>query len=194
MARFLILLLAALAACMSAPSWGQSAQSFGALPPPVDLEIRNIRQETDSWCWAAVAQQVIEKQRGKSPPQCALVAMANGQMPSFCCSNPARCRVAGTLGQIQRLIRNFGQQSTAIAPPTDSHTLYRTLQAGRPIILAIRNSRYDGHVVVLTGMTWYAGEKGPVAVLHINDPLGVIAERLFFDDLLPRWEAAIVVR
>jgi hypothetical protein len=102
--------------------------------------------------------------------------------------------VAGTLPQIQRLIANFGQQSSGIAPPTDSRTLYRTLQAGRPIILAIRNSRYDGHVVVLTGMTWYAGEKGPVAVLHINDPLGVIAERIYFDDLLPRWEAAIVLR
>lgn len=162
--------------------------------PPVDLGIRNIPQETDVWCWAAVAQQVIVKRKGTSPPQCALVAMVHGRYPSFCCPHYERCAVAGSLGQIQKLIRNFGQRSSALGPPTDAMSLYRNLRAGRPIILAIRNSPYSGHVVVLTGMSWVNGANGrPEAVLHVNDPLQVIPARLTWRALLPRWQAAIVV-
>ena len=108
--------------------------------PAVDLGIRNIRQETEVWCWAAAAQQVIVKRKGYSPPQCALVAMVHGRYPSFCCPNYERCTVPGTLGQIQKLIRNFGQRSSSLSPPTDAMTLYRNLRAGHPIILAVRNS------------------------------------------------------
>lgn len=186
MRLFLALLLAAYAA---APA----AAQMRSLPPPVDLGIRNIMQETDVWCWAAVAQQVIVKRKGRSPPQCALVAMVHGRYPSFCCPHYERCAVAGSLRQIQTLIRNFGQRTTTLSPPTNAMSLYRTLRRGRPIILAIRNSRFTGHVVVLTGMTWTEGAQGPEAVLHVNDPLRVIPNRLPFRALVPRWEAAIVV-
>jgi hypothetical protein len=163
------------------------------IPPPVDLGIRNIRQDTEVWCWAAVAQQVIIKRKGESPPQCALVAMVHGHYPRFCCPHYERCAVSGTLAQIQTLIRNFGQRSSMISPPTDAMSLYRTLRAGRPIILALRNSGAIGHVVVLTGMTWVNGPKGPEALLHVNDPLALVPERMNWRDLLPRWQAAIVV-
>jgi len=181
------LLLAALLAA------GLGATVRAQVPPPVDLGIRNIPQETDVWCWAAVAQQVIVKRKGRSPPQCALVAMVHGRYPSYCCPNYDRCTVPGSLGQIQKLIRNFGQRSSSLSPPTDAMSLYRNLRAGHPIILAVRNSPYSGHVVVLTGMTWVQGARGPEAVLHVNDPLLVIPARLPWRDLLPRWQAAIVV-
>lgn len=170
-----------------------AAAQLHALPPPVDLGIRNIMQETDVWCWAAVAQQVIVKRKGRSPPQCALVAMVHGRYPSYCCPHYERCAVAGSLRQIQTLIRNFGQRTTTLSPPTDAMSLYRTLRAGHPIILAVRHSPYTGHVVVLTGMTWTNGAGGPEAVLHVNDPLRVIPNRLTFRALVPRWQAAIVV-
>jgi len=179
-----LLLLSALAA--------PAAAQMRSLPPPVDLGIRNIMQETDVWCWAAVAQQVIVKRKGKSPPQCALVAMVHGRFPSHCCPHYERCAVPGSLGQIQTLIRNFGQRTTSLSPPTDAMSLYRTLRQGHPIILAIRNSS-SGHVVVLTGMTWVEGANGPEALLHVNDPLRVLPNRLSFRALVPRWQAAIVV-
>jgi len=188
-ARFVaaLLIAAIAAACLVAPARAE-------LPPPVDLGIANIRQETDVWCWAAVAQQVIVKRKGRSPPQCALVAMVHGRYPSHCCPHYDRCAVPGSLSQIQKLIRNFGQRASSIAPPTDAMSLYRNLRAGNPIILAVRNSPYSGHVVVLTGMSWVQGARGPEAVLHVNDPLQVIPSRLAFRDLLPRWQAAIVVQ
>jgi hypothetical protein len=181
-AAFLLLALAA-----------PAAAQMRALPPPVDLGIRNIMQETDVWCWAAVAQQVIVKRKGKSPPQCALVAMVHGRFPSYCCPHYERCAVPGSLRQIQILIRNFGQRTTTLSPPTDAMSLYRTLRRGHPIILAIRNSQVSGHVVVLTGMTWARGANGPEALLHVNDPLRVLPNRMSFRALVPRWQAAIVV-
>jgi len=187
-ARFVLLGLAVAPALGAAPAAAQ-LQSL----PPVDLGIRNIMQDTDVWCWAAVAQQVIVKRKGRSPPQCALVAMVHGRYPSFCCPHYERCAVTGSLRQIQILIRNFGQRTTALSAPTDAMSLYRTLRAGHPIILAIRNSPYSGHVVVLTGMTWNSGPAGPEAILHVNDPLQVIPNRLSFRALVPRWQAAIVV-
>lgn len=185
----LLYVFAALAAGAAPPAAAQAR----ALPAPVDLGIRNIMQDTDVWCWAAVAQQVIVKRKGRSPPQCALVAMVHGRYPSFCCPHYERCAVAGSLRQIQTLIRNFGQRTTTLSPPTDAMSLYRTLRGGHPIILAIRNSQFTGHVVVLTGMTWVNGANGPEALLHVNDPLRVIPNRLAFRALVPRWQAAIVV-
>lgn len=48
-----------------------------AMPSPVQLGIPNLPQETQVWCWAAVAQQIIAHSRGAAytPPQCALVAV-----------------------------------------------------------------------------------------------------------------------
>jgi hypothetical protein len=163
------------------------------LLPPVDLGIPNFRQRTRVWCWAAVAQQIIHKERGKSPPQCALVAMARGRYPSFCCPGYQRCAVQGTLDQIRGLIRNFGRRVTEVRPPTGPMSLYRTLRAGHPVILALRNSARTGHVVVLTGMTWARTDRGVEAILHINDPIGAFPPRIPFRVIIPRWHAAIVV-
>ncbi|MEQ8699155.1 MAG: papain-like cysteine protease family protein [Bauldia litoralis] len=163
------------------------------LPPPVDLGIPNIRQQTKVWCWAAVAQQIIHKKRGKSPPQCALVAMAQGRYPGFCCPGHARCAVQGTMAQIRGLIRNFGRRVTEVHPPSGPMVLYRALRAGRPIILALRNGPGTGHVVVLTGMTWVRTTWGRRAILHINDPIGAFPARMRFREIMPRWHAAVVV-
>jgi hypothetical protein len=184
---------AAIVVVATALGFARPAAAQGHVPPPVDLGIPNVSQETQVWCWAAVAEQVIRRQRGHSPPQCALVAMVHGRFPSFCCPHYERCAVAGSLAQIQQLIRNFGHRYSALQGPGDPMNLYRHLQAGRPIILAIRNSMFSGHVVVLTGMTWVATERGLEAVLHINDPIHSFAPRMYFRDLVPRWAAAIVV-
>ncbi len=164
-----------------------------AVLPSVELGIPNIAQDTKVWCWAAVAEQVIRRRRGYSPPQCALVAMVNGRYPSHCCPHYERCAVPGSLAQIQQLIRNFGFRYSALQPPGDALSLYRELRAGRPIIIAIRNSDHSGHVVVLTGMSFADVGRGAEAVLHINDPLASLPPRLLLRDLVPRWAAAIVV-
>jgi len=207
----IVLAVSALATGFSAPAFSQqgprwpstpapppSANAFESIPvgapPAVNIPIPNISQDTAVWCWAAVAQQVIRFRRGKSPPQCALVAMVNGRYPSFCCPGYSRCLQAGSLQQIQTLIRNFGRRASSIRAPADAMALYRTLRAGDPVILALRTSPYSGHVVVLKGMSWRKGANGrPEAVLHINDPIHWLPPRLSFAAIKRLWEAAIVV-
>lgn len=166
------------------------------LPPPVDLNIPNIPQQTPVWCWAAVAQQIISASNGgTAPPQCALVAVANGAHPGVCCEqgHPA-CLTTGSLQQIQTLILHFGGHFSAIAPPAHPMALYQTLASGRAIIMAVQSSPFSGHVVVLRGMTWVQTPTGVEAVLHINDPLSYFTQPVPFSQLLPYWQAAIVVQ
>ncbi|MGE0734379.1 MAG: papain-like cysteine protease family protein [Alphaproteobacteria bacterium] len=170
-----------------------SSQPIYRSLPPVDLKIPNLRQETQVWCWAAVAQQIINASGRKSPPQCALVAMANGQYPSACCPYNPACIRPGSLVQIQQLIANWGKRYNEIQRPSDPYALYEQLRQGRPIVLAVRSTPYTGHVVVLRGMSWRATQYGMQAVLHINDPIGYLPARLPFERLAPYWYAAIVV-
>jgi hypothetical protein len=165
-------------------------------PPPVDIPIQDLPQETPVWCWAAVAQQLIAAAVGlqQTPQQCALVAMANGAPPAVCCSgyNPA-CVRTGSLQQIQFLVSSFGHHASALAPPTDPMTLYNTLAAGHPIVLHVRTGPASSHVVVLRGMSFLPTPQGPLPVLQINDPMSYFTQPASFYDLLGVWIEAIVV-
>lgn len=173
-----------------------STGGHAQVPPPVDLGIQNLPQETQVWCWAAVAQQIIMHRRGPAatPPQCALVAMANGAAPQFCCSgyNPTCVRV-GSLEQIQYLIGQFGGSYSRIAPPTDPMTLYQTLASGRAIIVHVASGHASSHVVVLRGMAWVPTQWGLQPVLYINDPMSFFTQPVLYTSLVPIWINAIVV-
>ncbi len=152
------------------------------IPPPIDIPIQNIRQETNVWCWVAVSQQIIMYTQGpqSTPPQCALVAIANNTPPQTCCSgyNPL-CVRTGSIPQIQGLIAHFGGRYSGVAPPADPMTLYRTLSSGKPIILQVRTGMQSAHVVVLRGMSFMPTQYGRVEpVLHINDPMAHFTQPL----------------
>lgn len=167
------------------------------IPPPVDLPIQNLRQETEVWCWAAVSQQIIYSLRGQqnTPAQCALVAMANGAEPGVCCNGyNQQCVTTGSLDQIRSLIQQFGGRPSNIAEPTDPMTLYKTLAAGHPVIIAIQQQgAQSGHVIVVRGMTFMQTQNGIEPVLHINDPMAVYTHPVPFRQLQQMWKAAIIV-
>lgn len=176
---------------------GYFAPANGQTPAPVDLPIQNIPQETQVWCWAAVSQQVIAALKGPqaTPPQCALVAMANGAPPQACCGgqNPS-CVRTGTLQQIQGLIAQFGGRPSAFATPTDPMTLYNTLANGHAVILALRSGQGSGHVVVVRGMAFQPTADGSVEpVLFVNDPMAYYTQPIPFRNLVNMWESAIIV-
>lgn len=189
MKRFLICLLVGLIS-------GLSVSSVRAqVPPPVDLGIQNIAQETPVWCWVAVAQQIIFALRGATgtPPQCALVAIASNVPPQACCQIPTPCSRTGHLQEIQGLIFHFGGRVSAIAPPADPMIVYQTLASRRAIIMAVQSSPFSGHVVLVRGMAWVPGPMGIQPVLYINDPMGFFTQPIPFQNILPYWSAAIVV-
>jgi len=164
----------------------------------VNLPIQNIQQRTASWCWVAVAEQIIRwKNNGRGPQQCELVAIANGLPPGACCfpsPNPMvmqACMRTGGLHEIQGMIAAFGHSFSVVAPPTHPVALFQTLQQGHPIILAVQSSPFSGHVVVLRGMIM-----GPDPLLIINDPMGWtgFSQPVPFSRLATMWQAAILVQ
>jgi len=163
--------------------------------PPVDLPIRDLQQQTGVWCWAAVAQQIIMASRGPqgTPPQCALVAIANGVGPEACCSGPnPACVRTGSIPQIQGLINQFGGRTSNYAPPTDPLTLYRTLAMGHAVIIGV-NTGQGGHVVVARGMSFMPTPYGWEPMVHINDPMAYYTQPVPFRQVARIWMAAIVV-
>lgn len=166
------------------------------IPSSVDIQIQNIPQETNVWCWVAVAQQIILASRGQSntPQQCALVATANGAHPAACCNqyNPA-CVTTGSIPQIQNLIQYFGGRTSSYAPPTDPMTLYRTLASGRAVIVQLRTGQSSAHVVVVRGMSFLPGPQGIQPVLHVNDPMAIFTQPVPYVQIAPIWMSAIVV-
>jgi hypothetical protein len=172
------------------PAPGQS------IPPPVDLPIQNLRQETEVWCWAAVSQQIILASRGPqaTPPQCALVAMANGADPGVCCNGyNQQCVTTGSLDQIQKLIAQFGGRYSNMAAPTDPMTLYQALAGGHAVILALQSQPGAGHVVVVRGMSFAPTQGSVEPVLHVNDPMAVYTQPVPFRQLVGVWKQAIVI-
>ncbi len=166
------------------------------VPPPIDLNIQNIPQETPVWCWAAVSQQIIFASRGPAatPPQCALVGSAyNVQPPQLCCLNPMACMTTGSLQQIQYLIAAYGGHFSAITLPADPMTVYQVLAQGKPIIMAVKSSPFSGHVVVIRGMIWQQTPTGLQAILLINDPMNFFTAPVPFFSIAAYWSAAIVV-
>lgn len=157
----------------------------------IDLGILNIPQQTQVWCWAAVSEQVITWIAGSSPPQCALVAIANNAPPGFCCSGNPQCAVTGHLQQISYLIAQFGGAYSTISAPAGPGAIYNTLVSGQAIIMAVQTSPFVGHVVVVRGMSCV----GNNPILYINDPIGwpFFSQPVHFAQIAPYWQSAIIV-
>lgn len=173
------------------------------VPPPVDLGIQNISQQTQVWCWVAVVEQIAHWRAQtpipQSPHQCELVSRANNFQQPYCCNPQGNqqliraCHRTGHTSEIIGLLNLTSGGYAALAPPTDPMTLYNTLASGRPIIMQVKTSPYAGHVVVLRGMAWVNTPFGVQPVLLINDPLAFFTQPVPFQQLLPYWQSAIVV-
>lgn len=168
------------------------------VPAPIDLGIQNIPQETQVWCWAAVAEQVIFWSTGRRIGQCNMVSAANNMPVPYCCQPygaPAQivqaCNRPGSLQETQDLIGFYSGRVSSIAPPTDPMTLYNQLAQGRAVIMSIRPDFRSavGHVIVIRGMAWTP--QGPV--LYVNDPMLLYTQPVPYATLLQMWQAAIVV-
>jgi hypothetical protein len=168
-------------------------QFQSSIPRPIDLGIQNITQQTDSWCWAATAQQVIYWLRGNTPPQCQLVANAFNANVQYCCNYPQACNSPGYMQQIQSLILAYGGHYSTISPPANEMAVYQTLSQGKAIVLFLQTTPYVGHFVVVRGMEWVPTQFGYQALLYINDPMSYYTQPIPFNKLLSIWRAAIVV-
>ncbi|WP_062960895.1 papain-like cysteine protease family protein [Thalassospira xiamenensis] len=175
------------------------------LPPPIDLGIVNIPQQTQVWCWVAVVEQIThwksQTHPNTSPHQCQLVSVANGMSQPTCCnsalvmSNPMladQCIRTGHDPEIMQLLSMVSNNVAGYGMPAHPMVLYNTLASGRPIILKLQNTPFSGHVVVLRGMAWVQTPMGPTAVLYINDPLSYFTQPVPFQNIAHMWSGAFI--
>lgn len=167
---------------------GSEEASAQALPPPIELPIANRLQEAPSWCWVAVAQQVVTYYAWASPSQCAMVAAASNVPPQACCGAPQACNRPGNFADIQNLIAAFGGRYSQLSPPADPMSLYRVLQQRRPVVVFLQGTQRIGHFVLIRGMAWTPS--GPVVA--VNDPMSYFTQPVPYIQLMQFWRAAIV--
>ncbi len=182
-----------------------AAQGQQGPPPPVLLNVPLVRQQTPVWCWLAVSEMAMQyRNMGASAKQCEIMEIGYGLAPGTCCANPQACaRPASGMHEVQNVIARFGGVLTAWTLPQDPATLYRLLQADRPVIAQFRSSAASTHVVVVRGMrfqtvqTGYHPIYGPiyshVPMVLVNDPLGVFPQEIAYANLAALWVDSLII-
>jgi len=189
-----VALLAFFILLISIPSAAQENEEL--TPPPAHVYVPNRLQQTPVWCWAAVSEQIIEWSKGFSPPQCALVAIANNLSPATCCGRPnPACVHTGTMSQVQSLIAIYGgRPSHIIHPSFDPLSLHVHLIQGKPIILQVRTNPSATHVVVIVGISFMKDKNGTMfAWLHANDPMSMYTQPILYNKIYPLIVNALVI-
>ena len=171
-----------------------SQSALAQVPPPVDVPVTNIGQQTPVWCWAAVSQQIIAATMGGSPPQCELVETAYGAPSGFCCGGARpECMATGNMSQIAGLISYYGGRSSQYSRPGNPMEVYQTLQQGHPIIAQLATGQMTTHVVVIRGMYFQPWNGTVVPMLVVNDPLAYFTQPVPFPNVAAIWVDALVV-
>lgn len=182
----LLALFLAVVACVAPVSAAEDEQD----PPAVSLLIRNRLQQTPVWCWVAVSEQLITYSQGGSPPQCALVAAANGVLPAYCCNGYNQdCVRTGSMSQVRTLLLAYGNSASDVIPPPSAKTLYRHIASNHPVVLQIRTGVASTHVVVVRGVYYVGGSLHVV----INDPMSIYTQPIEYSRIYPSLVNALVV-
>ena len=166
------------------------------IPPPIHLPIENRLQQTISWCWLAVSQQIISYLTGplNTPSQCALAGTALRLGSEVCCYTPTCSVQPGTLQQIAELISLYGGGYSNMMFSKDPYVVYGILSQGHPIIMAIQRGRGVGHVAVIKGMAWVPSLYGGMEpVLYINDPMSYLPQTIPYSQAAYYWAAGLEV-
>jgi len=165
-------------------------------PDPLTINIANIEQKNNYWCWPAIIEQIINwRGMGSSPSQCELVNIANaykGWQAINCCDDSARaeCSRAGTEEEIKNLITLYGGRATNINPPTTAEEIYGHLMAKRVLLMGVEiEGTNNSHLYMVRGISW-AGDE---AMLTINDPAVSQSQTIKFSDAQNTWFYSLAV-
>jgi len=146
----------------------------------VDFEYVQAEQEREDLCWAAGVQMLFRFSGISEPTQCEIARGLHGDVlegpgaeerfGSGDCVLPRGGSLAASAGRIQRALRSPRLRYSCRAPKLcvvnpftvcwgslqDGRGLVRALRAGRPVLVGLRGGDGGvGHVVVVTGATYY---------------------------------------
>jgi hypothetical protein len=165
-----------------------------SLPPPVQLPVPLVTQETEVWCWLAVTEMAL-RYRGDSaaPRQCEIIASASKIPTSLCCNQPYACARTGSMSEIRLALARFGHVSSEFSPPVNFGVLYRVISDGNPVIIDYESGANSSHVVIARGMMFLtAGDRISPMVL-VNDPMASRPLWVPYKELRAKWISSITV-
>jgi hypothetical protein len=167
---------------------GGHATAQQSVPPPIDIAVPHVTQDTDYWCWLAVAQMILTQRMNYSDPQCTLIERWDNHPPGNCCGDLRQCQRYGiNLQEIQALLESEGVHSR-YGSPILPNALYSLLTADMPVIAQVRYGNIT-HAVIIRGLRYERG----IAVLRINDPQRCAPHEVRYDDFTVNWIDSLVI-
>ncbi|UQZ88710.1 hypothetical protein C4J81_05625 [Deltaproteobacteria bacterium Smac51] len=167
-------------------------------PDPIELNIKNIEQETNYWCWASLIQQlVVYHSVGRPPAQCDMVSLATGNNLGRvvdCCQNrdAEECHRTGNLVEVMELVTRYGGRASVIPIPNEPEEIYNLLASGQALIVGFQMTPELNHAYLIKGISWVPTDDGnDQAILLINDPAYPGSQSIPFDKAQPTWITAI---
>jgi len=166
-----------------------TANAEAQRPQPVDIDVPLVTQDTDEWCWLAVAEMIMLERTDRSELQCEMVERRDGLASGWCCEDLSRCaRPSTSLNETAQVLAAAGVRTRpgmAVLPST----LYSLLSAGMPVIAQVRNSEGTTHAVVIRGMYYI----GFTAILIVNDPMEIAPREIPHSILAVGWINSLIV-
>jgi hypothetical protein len=173
-----------------------SAQS-SLPPPPVDIPVPLVKQDTPEWCWLAVAEMIMRQRMGFSQHQCELMEVWDNFPEGTCCSDVHHCSRHGIdLIEVAMVLERFVHIRTRYTTTIPPFALYSLLQTDRPVIAQIRERNGSTHAVVIRGMHFvrdYSQDDGWQAVLLINDPMSSRPHTELYNVFVIGWLDSLVI-
>lgn len=177
-------------------AWPSSALAAWGQPDPVIINIANEEQETNTWYWPALLQQIINwRGIGQAPAQCDLVDTANaykGLTGINCCQDPGlpNCSRQADENELNSLISLYGGQMSEVTVPAAPQEIYNYLMAGKVLLMQVEISGTNvKHFYMIRGLAW----DGEEAMLTINDPAVPQSQTVKFSDFQNTWMRAFTV-
>jgi hypothetical protein len=167
------------------------AQAQSGSPPPVNVDVPLVAQDTPQWCWLAVAEMVMRTRSGFSPSQCEMLEERDGEAEGNCCDDLRQCARAGTsLREVAAVLEQAGGIHTRYTMAILPAALYGLLSGGLPVVAQISETSGMTHAVVIRGMRYDGLGR---AVLTVNDPGRPAPTEILYDDLAVGWLDSLVV-
>jgi len=153
-----------------------------AAPAPPILNVPQIPQKQNQWCWAACTAMIARFLDLAEPQQCQLANFLFGQ--TNCCLNPSSgaCNRPAQYADVLRVYNHLGISLLGPDFPLLFNTVVAEINAGRPFEVALAWSGGGGHVVIVYGLTagglllvrdpWYGSMTLPYSSLYSAYGLG----------------------
>jgi hypothetical protein len=166
-------------------------------PPPVNINVPLIMQDSNTWCWLAVTEMILRTRQNQSLRQCEILELWDRLPSGSCCVDRQSCSRSGIdLHEVAALLERFGRIYTRYSATIPPNTLYSLISAGLPVIVQIRKTSGATHALVIRGLRFerdHSRENGWQMIIIFNDPQNTTPQEMPYSELVIGWLDSLVV-